>query len=485
MDSDSQQNIEEKVFFKIIIPNYNNMPYIKKCLDSILEQTFQDFKIIIVDDMSTDLSDKFCEMYARRYPDKIVYHQLEKKGYAGACRNWGIDYPILSLYTWFIDSDDWLCDKYVLHKIYDEIHNTQYDIILGQFYKLTYDSKKLIDKNVKNICVDGAWPASHIINSKINQRFIENRAKQNDVIWFNRILNQITDNTHIYKLNFPMFVYNCMNMNSCQHGDIYKKSILCESSIQKMITDYNDEIYTSQLALNFKSHELKKAKNNALRFKPIITVNELFKYSLCISISKKRYKLLSLLFYNTVNAIPNVFIGSQNKKLTRIKNCQLSHYNCVQYAKNNNWPFVCIFEDDAYPCIDIYNKLTDVLLTIPSNANCLLLGWLRDYKHKPQDFSYDYNLVNTIISGAHAYIIFKSGYDEYLTFFKNNPDKPADDFIFQELSNTYILKYPLFIQYNDPLNNTIHNHKYYQYRIDSKQPPNGFDVLENIIKTQI
>jgi hypothetical protein len=40
--------------------------------------------------MSTDLSDKFCEMYARKYPDKIVYHQLAIKGYAGMCRNWGL-----------------------------------------------------------------------------------------------------------------------------------------------------------------------------------------------------------------------------------------------------------------------------------------------------------------------------------------------------------------------------------------------------------
>ena len=63
----------EKVFFKIIIPNYNNMAYIKKCLDSILEQTFQDFKIVVVDDLSTDGSDKFCEMYARKYPSKIVF----------------------------------------------------------------------------------------------------------------------------------------------------------------------------------------------------------------------------------------------------------------------------------------------------------------------------------------------------------------------------------------------------------------------------
>jgi glycosyltransferase involved in cell wall biosynthesis len=107
----------EKVFFKIIIPNYNNMPYIKKCLDSILEQTFQDFKIIIVDDLSTDLSDKFCEMYARKYPDKIVFIKATKKIYAGGCRNIGLDYNIKSEYTYLIDSDDWLYNNDVLYRL--------------------------------------------------------------------------------------------------------------------------------------------------------------------------------------------------------------------------------------------------------------------------------------------------------------------------------------------------------------------------------
>ena len=90
-DENNIQNINENVFFKIIVPNYNNMPYIKKCLDSIINQTFQDFKIIIVDDLSTDESDKFCQMYAKKHSKKIIYHQLSKKGYAGACRNWAID----------------------------------------------------------------------------------------------------------------------------------------------------------------------------------------------------------------------------------------------------------------------------------------------------------------------------------------------------------------------------------------------------------
>ena len=68
----------EKVFFKIIIPNYNNIQFIKECLDSILNQTFTDYKIVIVDDQSTDCSDKVCEVYAKNNPDKIVYLKANK-----------------------------------------------------------------------------------------------------------------------------------------------------------------------------------------------------------------------------------------------------------------------------------------------------------------------------------------------------------------------------------------------------------------------
>ena len=53
-------------FFKVIIPNYNSEKYIEKCIDSILSQTFKDFEIVIVDDVSTDNSVEIIKKY---YPD--------------------------------------------------------------------------------------------------------------------------------------------------------------------------------------------------------------------------------------------------------------------------------------------------------------------------------------------------------------------------------------------------------------------------------
>ena len=62
------EHSKDKVFFKIICVNYNNYIYIKKCLESVFSQTFNDFFLIVVDDISTDDSPKICEIFKKRYP---------------------------------------------------------------------------------------------------------------------------------------------------------------------------------------------------------------------------------------------------------------------------------------------------------------------------------------------------------------------------------------------------------------------------------
>ena len=120
----------KKYFFKIIIPNYNNYIYIKKCLDSILNQTFTDWHCIIVDDMSTDNSDKIAEIYSRRYPDKFTFLRMDYKGHEGGARNKGIDYPIDCEYYYFMDSDDEFYTHEALKILYVNVKNDYPDVLL-------------------------------------------------------------------------------------------------------------------------------------------------------------------------------------------------------------------------------------------------------------------------------------------------------------------------------------------------------------------
>ena len=113
-------------YFKVIIPNYNSEKFINKTLFSILDQTFQDFDIIIVDDMSTDDSVKII----KKLKDKRI-HLVEnkEKRYNGGGRNVGIDYPIKSKYTLFLDCDDWFNSKDCFQKIYEKCEETKADCI--------------------------------------------------------------------------------------------------------------------------------------------------------------------------------------------------------------------------------------------------------------------------------------------------------------------------------------------------------------------
>ena len=89
----------------VVIPVYNVEKYLKKCVDSVITQNFNDFEIILVDDGSTDNSGVLCDDYASKYEFISVIHQ-ENKGLGGA-RNTGIE-AANGEYILFLDSDDFL-----------------------------------------------------------------------------------------------------------------------------------------------------------------------------------------------------------------------------------------------------------------------------------------------------------------------------------------------------------------------------------------
>lgn len=93
-------------FFKVVIVNFNNSHNLRRCVDSFLQQKFDDVSIVIVDDMSQDDSRHVIQEYADAYANVFCCFPSEKS-YAGKCRNYGIDYPISSQYTWIVDSDDY------------------------------------------------------------------------------------------------------------------------------------------------------------------------------------------------------------------------------------------------------------------------------------------------------------------------------------------------------------------------------------------
>ncbi len=98
----------------IIVPVYNAEPYIHRCVNSILAQTFMDFELILVDDGSSDRSGEICDEYEKTDARIHVIHQPNKG--QSAARNIGIDWAFAnSDCKWlnFVDSDDWVHPVYL------------------------------------------------------------------------------------------------------------------------------------------------------------------------------------------------------------------------------------------------------------------------------------------------------------------------------------------------------------------------------------
>lgn len=89
----------------VIVPVYNVEPYLRKCLDSIINQTYRDLEILIIDDGSTDDSGKICDEYEEQ-DSRIKAFHTENRGLSAA-RNLGLD-EANGDWIGFVDSDDWI-----------------------------------------------------------------------------------------------------------------------------------------------------------------------------------------------------------------------------------------------------------------------------------------------------------------------------------------------------------------------------------------
>lgn len=120
----------------VIVPIYNVETYLGKCLNSILEQTFTDYELILVDDGSTDSSGDIADEYALKDDRISVIHK--KNGGLSDARNHGID-KANGEYVCFIDSDDWI-EKTYLEELHELAVKNEADITICDFQKNTGDS---------------------------------------------------------------------------------------------------------------------------------------------------------------------------------------------------------------------------------------------------------------------------------------------------------------------------------------------------------
>ena len=114
----------------VIVPIYNMEKLMRKCLDSILAQTFQDYECLLIDDGSKDGSPAICDEYAAKDPRFLAFHK--PNGGLSDARNYGIE-RAQGDYTIFFDPDDWV-DADCLTDMYAKARETDADMVMCDLY---------------------------------------------------------------------------------------------------------------------------------------------------------------------------------------------------------------------------------------------------------------------------------------------------------------------------------------------------------------
>lgn len=125
----------------VIVPVYNTQPYLKKCLDSLVQQTLDEIEVIVVNDGTLDQSQMIIDEFAQNYPDIIVPVIQVNQGLSAA-RNTGISIAS-GEFIGFVDSDDWV-DHDMFRLMYEKAKKISADLVVCDSWFVYLD---------KSICV--------------------------------------------------------------------------------------------------------------------------------------------------------------------------------------------------------------------------------------------------------------------------------------------------------------------------------------------
>lgn len=253
----------KEYFFSIIIPNYNNGVWLRDCIDSVLYQSFKDFELILIDDVSTDDSVKIMKEYAKKYDNVKVVVNTEKKFNQGS-RNVGLDKRHKSTYTMYIDSDDMLTHENVLKDIHDlAVANKLPDCIRLSYQAIRGDNTRQVILNektpaelVKNTSV-ACW--TRVIKSDLIIKGPENTLMEDAVLNYMQcdVINTVVP------IGKVCIDWNRNNTNSCSTNKTLQNN-KWQSSLYRYVADLMDNVPKHDYCEQERQARLNKALQNVL-----------------------------------------------------------------------------------------------------------------------------------------------------------------------------------------------------------------------------
>lgn len=313
-------------FFSIVMPVYNGEKYLKAAIDSILNQSFDSWELLIIDDGSTDSSVEIIKNYN---DSRIHLQHIEHSGSANIARKSAFSVA-KGKYIQILDCDDYISQDF-LQKHYQRLCETDADCVLCDMHYVTDDGKVLniwtaIQNKYDNI-LTGLEAFYYSIDWKIhavfctrteivNNNYIDNKILNGDEL-FSRVLftkckNVVFDdgiyyyrqNTNSTTLSGKNIIQQYETMNTMYELIEFAKSITSEECIlRKVNTEYFKSLIRFQQRLNNEKNKLdiitiKKLKNIIDKeFKRLSCLDKKFEneYRLLYVIVKKKYWIFNII----------------------------------------------------------------------------------------------------------------------------------------------------------------------------------------------
>lgn len=235
----------------VIVPVYNVEKYLVKCIESIINQTYKNIEIILVDDGSTDSSSEICDNYSMKYNNIITFHK--KNGGLSSARNYGIE-NCNGEYITFVDSDDYISNVFI-QTLYSAVKNKKADLVISglkDFYENEIVKADNIDLNVEKVITKEIALKKMLLQEEIDvnstaklysKKIFENiRFPEGKLYEDIQIIDDIISNAScIVQISYRGYYY-LQRVNSIMYGKMsIERLVLIEKT--KQLIQYTKENY--------------------------------------------------------------------------------------------------------------------------------------------------------------------------------------------------------------------------------------------------
>lgn len=206
-----------KELVSIVVPVYNNEKYLRECIDSLINQTYKNIEIILINDGSTDNSLEICERYSEKFKNILVLNQ--KNSGPSAARNNGILHAN-GKYTILVDSDDYV-DSNMIEKL---VKNNKQGIVVRTnikrlkegkiietlYDKYEYDSDEYLNAVIEGRVMGNSW--GFLYNTSVLKKnlYDEKTSYIEDIVFLSQYLKNVKK-VNIIK---DIYYYSRINDNS-------------------------------------------------------------------------------------------------------------------------------------------------------------------------------------------------------------------------------------------------------------------------------